>query len=102
MEFFSNIAPYSRLDEFHNRLDYVLGKHDQEKADLLLEKLAALMDSRNLSRERISNSLGIESWTEQGIEEAIRQINRQAAEIRVFAEEHPGLDPGSSCLTGTV
>jgi hypothetical protein len=84
---FSNIAPFSRLDAFYDSLHSVLGPSNQKRADLLLEKLGTLMTTRNLTREEVSSVLGIGSWTTEAIEEAVLQINRQAAEIRIFAEE---------------
>src|SRR5687767_15447088 len=36
----ANFIPYSRLDEFYNRLHYVFGIERKEKADILLDKLA--------------------------------------------------------------
>lgn len=82
-----NAAPVSRLRVFYERLHYVLGTNYSGKADLLIEKLANLLSYRDLTRERVSSELGVARWTPDEIEAAILTINRQAAEIRIFAEE---------------
>lgn len=84
---YSNMPSYSRIEYFYNRLHYVLGDYDIEKADLLLDKLAKLMETRNLSREEIKTGLKMDGWDRKKILSLIEQINQQASEIRGFAIE---------------
>ncbi|MEM1079201.1 MAG: hypothetical protein AAGI09_11785 [Pseudomonadota bacterium] len=84
---YRNDFTYTRIEEFYNRLHVVLGDFDMKKADLLLEKLARLMEARNLSRSELSKTMGFEALDRDKIIELIHLINKQAAEIRGFAFE---------------
>ena len=81
-----NIRQYSRLQSFYSRLHAVLGELDIDTADLLLEKVAQIMETRNLTREKFSDFTK-ENWSESQILLSIEALNKQAAEIRVFALE---------------
>lgn len=84
---YRNAPTYTRIEEFYNRLHFVLGDFDLQKADLLLEKLAHLMVARNLSRAELAKTMGFEALDREKIIELIHLINKQAAEIRGFAFE---------------
>lgn len=84
---YMNSIQYARVEVFYKRLHFVLGDYDRKKADLLLYKLASLMEIRNLSRAEIGKTMGFEDFDRDKIIDLIHSINKQAAEIRVFALE---------------
>lgn len=84
---YMNATPYSRLEQFYNKVHFIIGEYDSEKGDLLLEKLSRLMHMRNVTRQDLMRGLNMETYDSDKIDTLIESINRQAAEIRNFAIE---------------
>jgi len=84
----ANMPPYSRLSEFQNRLHFALEEGDKKHSDLLVEKIANLLHTRNITRQSVLEEFGTDDWKDEWAERFIQQINQQAAELRVFALEY--------------